>query len=132
MNRFLIDTDVLIDHLRGVEAATSFLEQKINDAHVYIAAITVAELFSGVRDGQEKLCLEQFLDLFNIVTIEQVVASKGGLFRRDYGKSHGVGLADAIISASADSIAATLVTLNKKHFPMQNNILVPYQKKSPH
>ncbi len=132
MNRFLIDTDVLIDHLRGVEAATSFLEQRIKDDHVYISAITVSELFSGVRDGQEKSCLEQFLKLFNLVAIEQAVAIKGGLFRRDYGKSHGVGLADAIISASADSVAATLVTLNKKHFPMQKNILIPYQKKSTH
>lgn len=127
MTRYLIDTDVLIDHLRAVEAATIFLEQKM-DSSLYLSAITVAELFSGVREGQERIYLEQFMSIFDVIAIEQKIALQGGIFRRDYGKSHGVGLADAIISATADSLNATLVTLNKKHFPMQKNILVPYQK----
>ena len=55
-------------------------------------------------------------------------AVRGGLFRRDYGKSHGVGLADALIAATAELAQATLVTLNAKHFPMLPTVLVPYQK----
>jgi predicted nucleic acid-binding protein len=50
------------------------------------------------------------------------------LFRRDYGKSHGVGLADALIAASAEMRGAVLVTLNRKHFPMLPTVIVPYQK----
>jgi predicted nucleic acid-binding protein len=50
------------------------------------------------------------------------------LYRRDYGKSHGVGLADALIAATAELNQATLVTLNQKHFPMIIDIMVPYQK----
>jgi predicted nucleic acid-binding protein len=47
-----------------------------------------------------------------------------------YYKSHNVGLADAIIAASASSIDALLVTLNRKHFPMFNGdqILTPHSK----
>jgi len=128
MNKLLVDTDVLIDHLRGVEAATVFLEKQINNATLYISAITVAELFAGVREGEERQLLEQFLSLFNITAIEQTIATQGGLWRRDYGKSHGVGLADAVIAATANFLDATLVTLNKKHFPMIKQVLVPYQK----
>lgn len=36
--------------------------------------------------------------------------------------------ADCIVAAAAESEYATVVTLNKKHFPMTTNILVPYQK----
>jgi predicted nucleic acid-binding protein len=43
-------------------------------------------------------------------------------------KSHNVGLADALIAATAESRQAALVTLNIKHFPMLANVVVPYQK----
>jgi len=39
-----------------------------------------------------------------------------------------LGLADALIAATADVKQATLVTLNKKHFPMLQDISVPYHK----
>jgi predicted nucleic acid-binding protein len=47
------------------------------------------------------------------VTFE--IAKTAGLYRRDYGKSHGVGLADAIIAATCESENAVLKTLNVKH-----------------
>jgi predicted nucleic acid-binding protein len=51
-----------------------------------------------------------------------------GLWRRDFGPSHGVGLADAVIAATAAEKGATLVTTNRKHFPMLTSVLVPYRK----
>jgi predicted nucleic acid-binding protein len=42
--------------------------------------------------------------------------------------SHGTGLADALIAASAEAAGATLVTLNRRHFPMLAEVLVPYAK----
>jgi predicted nucleic acid-binding protein len=130
MKAFLFDTDVLIDHLRGVDLATQYIEQVMHQSTIYLSSITIAELFSGVREGQERLQLNKFLSLFNTVAIDHPIAILGGLFRRDYHKSHGVGLADAIIAASAQQVNATLVTLNKKHFPMISSILVPYQKRA--
>jgi len=50
------------------------------------------------------------------------------IYRRDYGKSHGVGIADAIIAALAKDLNAKLATLNKKHYPMLQAIEVPYHK----
>ena len=50
------------------------------------------------------------------------------MHRREYGKSHGVGLADALIAATAEVVGAQLVTLNKKHFPMLDDVYVPYTK----
>jgi predicted nucleic acid-binding protein len=56
------------------------------------------------------------------------LAVQGGLYRRDYGKSHNVGLADALIAATATQRRVPLVTLNRKHFPMLQDVIVPYQR----
>lgn len=128
MLKNLIDTDVLIDYLRGLPQAVKFLEKIIADDTCYISAMTVAELYVGVREGKERQMLEKFLQAFSVIPIDSNIAEQGGVYRRDYGKSHGVGLGDAIIAASAEFCGAKLATLNKKHFPMLKNIGVPYSK----
>ena len=55
------------------------------------------------------------------------IAERGGLFRRDYGRSHGVGAIDAVIAATALGRGAALVTRNAKHFPMVGDLVVPYR-----
>lgn len=60
--------------------------------------------------------------------LDASIAVTGGLYRRDYGKRHGTGLADALIASTAEARQATLVTLNAKHFPMLTELLVPYQR----
>lgn len=67
---------------------------------------------------------------FQVATLDERTAQMGGLFRRDYGKSHNVGLADALIAATANNYGLTLATLNKKYYPMLQKILVPYLKHS--
>lgn len=124
--RLLIDTDVLIDYLRNRPQAVSYLESATGT--LLVSAMTVSELFAGVREGQERTALSAFLGAFEVLPLDRAVAEKGGLFRRDYGKSHGTGLADALIAATAEVHSAQLVTLNTRHFPMLSNIVVPYRK----
>ncbi len=93
-----------------------------------ISAVTAAELYAGVREGRERKILDELIKNSTIIPITEKIAVSGGLYRRDYLKSHGVGLADAIIAATAETENATLVTLNKKHFPMLSKVFVPYQK----
>ena len=42
--------------------------------------------------------------------------------------SHGVGLADAILAATAESEDAELKTLNRKHYPMLKGLRPAYMK----
>lgn len=124
--RLLLDTDVLIDYLRGQAQAVAYLEERTET--LLVSAITVAELFAGVRGGKERTALAAFLSAFEIVAIDAAIARRGGGFRRDYGNSHNVGLADALIAATAERAQAQLVTLNRKHFPMLTDVHVPYLK----
>lgn len=122
--RLLFDTDVLIDYLRGVPETVAYLESR--QEMLLVSAITVAELYAGVREGQERTALGAFVGAFEVLSLDQAIAEKGGLLRRDYGKSHGTGLADALIAATAELQRATLVTRNHKHFPMLKHVQVPY------
>jgi predicted nucleic acid-binding protein len=125
----LIDTNILIDYLRQKEEARGFLEG-LQETPL-ISALTVAELYAGVREGEERQRTEVFLGTFEVVPVTQELAQQGGLFRRDYAPKHGTDLADGIIAATVKDRKARLATLNDRHFPMLSNVLVPYGKGKP-
>lgn len=120
----LIDTDVLIDFLRGQVNAKEFIATL--PADVFISTITIAELHVRVRDGKERAILTTFLDTFQPIAIDVELAAEGGLLRRAYGKIYGLGLNDALIAATALKYKLQLVTLNAKHYPMLKLLVLPY------
>ena len=123
----VIDTDVLIDYLRDQPQAVAWLEQRA-ELNLAISAVTLAELYVGVREGDERQRLDAFAAAFDVLQIDRPAAVQAGLWRRQYGRSHGTGLADAMIAASVQAAGGTLVTLNQRHFPMLAEVLVPYLK----
>jgi predicted nucleic acid-binding protein len=79
-----------------------------------------------LRDEEERRRIELMLGEFRVFSVTREIAVLGGLFKRDYQPSHGTGLADALIAATAEVHEARLVTLNEKHFPMLDDVIVPY------
>lgn len=92
----------------------------------YLAALTVAELYGGVREGEEPTKLDKLVRLFHVVAVSDEIGKEGGLYRRQYHESHCVGLVDVIIAATAEDLGADIVTLNKKHFSIISCLVVPY------
>ena len=101
----LIDTDILVDFFRGYSKAVVFVN-KYND-RIILSSIVVAELFAGVKGDTEQTALQDFISLFRVVPVNTEIGKTGGLYKRDYGKSHGVGLADAILAAIAAAELST-------------------------
>ena len=124
--RLLLDTDVVIDYSKGQPQAVAFFGTMTDRA--VISAVTVAEMFAGVRDGKERDELNRFVAESLVIAVDARIAETGGLFLREYVKTHGVGFADAMIAATALIERTRLVTLNEKHFPMLPDLLVPYKK----
>lgn len=122
----VLDTDVLIDFLRGKPQAVEYIREL--EFPVMISSISVGELCAGVREGAERVALESFLSAFDVVPVDEEIARTGGLFKRDFSRSHDLHLPDALIAATARVRGCPLVTLNRKHFPMLTNVHVPYQK----
>ena len=122
----LIDTDVMVDFLRGHPKAVALVEA--HSMQIILPSIVAAELYAGVKDDSELAVLDSLISLFRVIPISRDIARAGGLYRRDYAKSHGVGLADAIVAATAEDEDADLKTLNIKHYPMFKNLKPAYTK----
>jgi predicted nucleic acid-binding protein len=111
----LVDTDVIVDHLRGLEGAKNFLKRvEKKEFRGYFSTITEAELFSGKRmnskDEQRKV--SALLGIMDRVPVNSTIARKAGEIRRN----RRILLPDALIAATAFSIKAKLATKNVKHF----------------
>ena len=122
----LLDTDVLVDFFRGHSKALGFVNAY--NARIILSSIVVAELYAGVRGDEEQAVLQNFVSLFRIVPVDTEIGKVGGLYKRDYGKSHGIGLADSILAATAEAENAELKTLNTKNYPMLKGLKPAYKK----
>jgi predicted nucleic acid-binding protein len=127
--RYLIDTDILIDHLRGETKARDFLkEAKIQGGELCYSVIAKAELYAGLRRSEEG-SLSALLAGMDEVVIDGDVAVMAGRYKSMFQRSRGVLLPDALVAASAKQNDAVLVTLNGKHYPMKDiEVMVPYTK----
>jgi len=126
LDPILLDTDVLVDFFRGHRKAVAFVNT--HSARILLSSIAVAELYAGVRGEVEQAALEGFVSLFRVVPVTSEIAKAGGLYKRDFRKSHGIGLADALLAATAESENAELKTLNTKHYPMFKGLRPAYRK----
>jgi len=122
----LLDTDVLVDFFRGQSKAVAFINA--HSDRIILSAVVVAELFAGAKGSAEEGSLEEFVSLFRVVPVNVAIAKAGGLYKSKFGKSHGVGLADAILAATAEAENAELKTLNTKHYPMLRGLAPAYEK----
>jgi predicted nucleic acid-binding protein len=116
MRSVLIDTDVLINFLRGSEEARDFLLAASEDGALCCSAITVAEIHAGMR-RHEKKATDDLLSSLIVVAIDRHVAEKAGSYKREI-KKQDFDLDDCLVAASAFSTGALLVTGNAKHYPM--------------
>lgn len=115
MRKVVVDTDILIDHLRGMKRAKEII-LKIRRREVigYISAVTEAELISGeeCRKLDKKREVKELIDLFTKINVSNKIAEKAGDFRRDYGTP----LIDSLIAATAFYQKAVIWTRNLKHY----------------
>ena len=81
MKNFLVDTDILINFLRGSERARHFLSSLINESALYCSVITVAEIFAGMKE-HEKEKTTDLLDSLNIIDVTREIAEKAGGYKR--------------------------------------------------
>lgn len=120
----VLDTSVLVDHLRAVTPATEFLAGlKVRPACSEISRI---EVLQGLRSAERRAAARLFA-LIEWVPVDEAVARRAGELGRKWRRSHpGIGVADLAIAATAEQLEATLATRNLKHFPMFKGLRAPY------
>lgn len=112
----LVDTDVLVEALRGAEDAVRRVDRVARGGARHVSVLTLAELRAG-RSGDDP-AVDAMLEGFRVIALGRGAAERGGRLRRSFGPSHGTGLVDGILAATAIERALVLVTNNARHFPM--------------
>ena len=116
MGAILVDTDILIDAGRNLAEAVSFLENAEGDSSLTICAVTKMELMIGCRNKTELRALDEFLERFNLIRLNESITDISMDLLRRYRLSHGLLIPDALIAATAISINASFATKNQKDF----------------
>jgi predicted nucleic acid-binding protein len=124
----LLDSDVLIAHLRGNPDARDWLRKTRRDGEVMaISPVSVAEIVGGMRSGERRE-VTTLLDSLACLPVTREIGARAGAFRRRFRRSHtGIGIADYLLAATADIERCTLATLNVRHFPMFAGLSAPFE-----
>ncbi|QGP91979.1 Ribonuclease VapC10 [Neomoorella glycerini] len=129
MNSIVIDSDILIDHLRGFQPATDFLLRIFQGEFTgHISVLTEMELLAGTMPKKgEKEQIESLLKHFNAIPVSSNIARRAGELLRKY-RANGLAPVDAIIASTSLDLTAILVTRNTKHFEPVEGLLTlkPY------
>jgi hypothetical protein len=114
----LVDSDVLIAHLRGDQRARRFLLDARGRQRLLASAVSVAEVTGRMRSA-ERPAVWRLLGSLTIASVTERVGLRAGEFARTYRQSHrAIGIADYLIAATAAELGLELATLNVRHFPM--------------
>ncbi len=122
----LIDTSILVDYLADNTDAVSWLSNFKNAP--YISVVNYTELLFGAHDKTEIRLIDDLLQTFNTIHINESISQTALLLVRTFAKSHSLNIADALIAATALHHHLCLYTLNTKHFTMIPSLVVekPY------
>jgi predicted nucleic acid-binding protein len=116
----LFDTTDLIFILRGQpEALRIFDLATRNFDEVYTSTMNVAEVYGGMRRGEEKKTAK-LIDSMTLLPVTLEIARRAGELKAEWSrKGRTLGLADMIVAATALEHGLTLVTQNRKDFPVE-------------
>ena len=115
----LLDTNILIDVLRGEAPALAWLEQQ---QRPLISVISWIEVLVGCREGENDP-VEAWLGTFPRLPIDDAIALETVRLRQ----RHGLKIPDAIILATARCSDLSLATRNSRDFPLAlGDVVHPY------
>ena len=125
----LLDTDVLIDCLRGLPAADVWLRESANQEFA-IPGIVAMELIVGCRDKADLKRTQAFVRQFDTLWPEASDIEQAFDFLVTYRLEFGVSTPDCIIAAMALRRDIPLYTFNLKHYRMFPDLQVcePYTR----
>jgi len=117
----LIDTDVLIWHMRGYEHARKAIT---NLESRCMSIVTQMELVQGLRNKEEQQALHRFLDQkqFVVHPVSENISQYALFLMEEWHLSHHMLMADALIAATAIEYGLPLLTANTKRYGFLSNL----------
>ena len=111
----LVDTDVLIWHLRGYAQATRRLDQL---GSLTLPAVSYLEVLQGMRNKAGLAAVKKMLErrVATLLPISEAITQRAIALMESLTLSHGLQMGDALIAASALVHQLPVLTGNVKHF----------------
>jgi predicted nucleic acid-binding protein len=116
----LLDTTVLIDILRNRKDRRRLVFGLANRGdHLTTSAINVGEVYGGMVASEEQVT-EALLSNLEIYPVTAQLAKNAGLLQFAWArKGRTLGLADTLVAATALEYGLTVMTDNRRDFPME-------------
>jgi|RhiMethySRZTD1v2_1073278.scaffolds.fasta_scaffold340918_2 predicted nucleic acid-binding protein len=111
----LVDTDVMVDCLRGTAPSREWLQRTSTEA-LGLPGVVAMELLIGCRNRAEIQHLQRFLDTFSIVWPDTNEFARAYELLAEHRLTSGLGIPDCLVAAMALVRKARLYTFNSKHF----------------
>lgn len=123
----LVDSDVLIEHLRGNAAARDWLvSARQSSGPLAVSVVSLTEIAGGMRSPERREVMRLLGSMHRFQVTEQV-AWRAATLMREYSRSHsGIGLGDYLIASTALTEGLELATLNLRHYPMFAGLARPF------
>jgi predicted nucleic acid-binding protein len=123
---FLPDTNVVVDALNGKRDRREWLRKLVLEGgRLACCTITLGEIYAGMRP-QEAVRTDQFLSALVWYPSSRTIARRAGRLRFEWAqRGQTLSFADTLIAATALEHDLTLVTANRKHFPMPELTFYP-------
>ncbi|KNZ32898.1 MAG: twitching motility protein PilT [Methylibium sp. NZG] len=111
----LVDTDVLIWHLRGYPQATRRLDEL---GSLTLSAISWLEVLQGMRNKAELVAVKKMLQhrAATLLPVSEAITQRAIELMEAITLSHGLQMGDALIAATALDHGLPVLTANIKHF----------------
>jgi len=120
MAKYILDTTLLIDHLRGRKEAAELVDTLALDGHrLGVCCVSITELYSGL--GQDaRVAAGDLTDGLEYYEVSREAAKEAGRYRYEFARRGTIlSTTDTLIAATAIAEGATLITANTRDFPME-------------
>ena len=124
--RYLLDSTLLIDHVRGLPEAVDTVRQMFSEPNdLYICDVVVTEVLSRGTDDEIDV-MRGLIDALEYVATDPAAARWAGESRRLAGRTSPRTVSDALIAGVAFGNDATVVTRNPRDFVRQGVRVLAY------
>ena len=101
----------------------------MEEKSLVLSSIVVAEFLSGATKDEE-IAFRSLLENFEVLPVDSIVAQVGASYRKEFKtKEKKAWLSDCLVAATCKVFGVTLVTFDRKDYPMKDiEIISPLTK----
>lgn len=130
-SELLIDTSIIIEHLRKTDKRRSTLFNIPETTSLFVSSVTVFELLAGAADTTKQKDVHTILDGIAVLPFDVASAEEAGKLYRELNSTNRlIEIRDIFIAATARANGLPIMTLNHKHFERVKGLkLIPGKAK---